>query len=54
MGLAKCPRKVQVNWRVLDKSHWSCSKKTGVLSLKGLNDRYPKGAWVEPTKIVWE
>jgi alpha-glucosidase len=54
MGLAKEPVRVWMNSHVLDLEQWDYDEERGTLSLHGLNDLFPQGAWAERWEINWE
>ena len=54
MGLAKGPVRVWMNSHVLDLANWNYDEERATLSLHGLNDLFPQGAWAERWEINWE
>lgn len=54
LGLTKGPSKVWLNGELLDSAYWSYAEDRGVLSLRGLDDRFPEGAWRSRWQMDWE
>jgi alpha-glucosidase len=54
MGLAKSPVRIWLNSHLLDLANWKYDQDRAVLSLHGLNQRFPEGAWTKKWKMNWE
>ncbi|AEO70510.1 glycoside hydrolase family 31 protein [Thermothielavioides terrestris NRRL 8126] len=54
LGLPEAPSMVWLNGNLLATSRWSYSADSAVLSVQGLHDLSPEGAWAAAWELTWE